>query len=429
MNPMSTLSPSQKLAAARLSAARRFPYFTSALLSLSPRLAPGLGTMAVTHRAVLLWDEKALEGWSVNQIAAVLVHEIGHLLRGHHGRCAAMGADPKLFNLAGDAEINDDIVAMGLDLPGDPVLPKHFDKEDGLTAEEYYHAAVQKGAQGPAGPQAGGGWCGSAGGQAVPGEPADDDKGGRSAADLARIQQETAEAVRSHEAKNGQGSVPAGWSRWAEGALAAPKIPWQAKLARCTRAAVAYRPGAIDYRYSRMSRRQGGVGFGPGKPVLPAMIAPVPQVMVAVDTSGSMGDQEMQRALSETASILAAVGAEVDFVSCDAQVHSDRKIRHWKEIAALLKGGGGTDFRPVFDAAMRKRPRPEVLVFVTDGCGPAPSRPPPGVKVIWLLVGPYRQKPQGFQSNGEDDHAHTGEVNWGEFIEIDDDGRAESADA
>lgn len=254
-------------------------------------------------------------------------------------------------------------------------------------------------------PKAGGGWCGSCAGRPVPDEPEDQGGGkgdGRSDAELERINRQTAEAVREH-AVNGRGKIPDSLKRWADGFLAPPKIPWRTKLARLVRSSVAWRPGAVDHRWDGPGRRQAGLGYGPGKPVMPRLRQPVPRVAVAVDTSGSMGQQEMTDALRETRGVLVAVGAEVDFVSCDSQIGGLGKIRKIEDVAGLLKGGGGTDFNPVFEALEKRRPRPEVLIFVTDGQGPAPELPPVWCKTIWVLVGPYKQRP----------------VKWGEAIEVD----------
>jgi len=46
--------------------------------------------------------------------------------------------DPRRWNTAGDCEINDDLQAEGLPLPGDPPLPAKYGLESGNTAETYY---------------------------------------------------------------------------------------------------------------------------------------------------------------------------------------------------------------------------------------------------------------------------------------------------
>lgn len=446
-------SPEEILAAGRLVARKAAPYFRSMLLSFVVRPAPGLGTVACTKRGHFLYDPEFVSRVSAAQMGGLWIHETMHRLLRHFDR--EHGRDPRMLNMAGDLAINPSILDMGLELPPGGLFPEALGFPRGLTMDEYYEllrAEVQqaassccegddgegdcagtdgagsgdaegedgdekdgeakKGAGGhpkaPSKPHAAGGWCGSCAGHEVDGEPDDSDAEGRSDAELARIGRQVAEAIR--EASKARGTVPAGWDRWAAAALEPPKIPWRQKLARATRSACAWTVGAVDHRYDAPGRRQAGLGYGLGKPIMPRLRRPVPRVSVAVDTSGSMGPKELHEALTEVRGVLEAVGAEVDFCSCDAEVHGLGKVRSMDEVAKLVKGGGGTDFRPAFEALVKRTTRPDVLVFVTDGCGPAPTTPPPGVRVIWVLMGPYRQTP----------------ATWGEVVEVDDTPKARS---
>lgn len=421
------LTPKEKLGVARQVVIEEVPYFTSCVLGMIPREAPGLGTFGVTKRAILLWDPEMADKWTVKEIAAVLVHEVGHLLRDHEGRGTMGGYDHRLFNWAGDLEINDDLVKAKWTLPGGAlqpsdmntgkhgyIVPSTFGLKDGMTAEYYYtelrkqaraaqkmaaKAGGQQGDEGEGGngdkPTAGGGWCGSAAGREVPGEP-QGDKGpqsGRGPGDLERMRHETAEAIKE-AAQKSRGSIPGGWLRWAEEQLKPSKIPWQTKLARACRRALTYKAGAVDYTYAKPSRRIWGMGVGPGKPLLPSMRAPIPNVAVVVDTSGSMGADELMRGVTEIRAILLATGSPIQFIACDADVHvSNQAVNDWRQLRTLLKGGGGTDFRPAFDNAEKLKVRPDVLVFVTDGMGPAPDVAPVGFHTIWLLVGKNATSP------------------------------------
>lgn len=395
------------LATARMIVVRKAPYFASALLALVPREAPGLGTFGVTERMVMLWDPAFAEAHTPEEIAAVLVHELGHPLRVHPARCRALGAEPRLFNVAGDLEINDDVEEMGLKLPDGICCacrePFKGIKgmRHGLTAEEYYRILQdeqQKGGgqgrdgDGKPGDKPGPGWCGSGAGRPLPQEPAGGgaDAGveadGRSESDVERVRRETARAIQEQASKS-RGSVPGGWVRWAEEALKPSVVPWQQKLARHLRAGVAYKAGVVDMTHAKLSRRQAGVGYGFGRPMLSAWHAPTPLVACGLDTSGSMGTAEVTRGLSEIAAILKTVNAEVEFCACDAEVHAKQVVARWQDLAKLVKGGGGTDFRPLFEAFSASRPRPNIVVFVTDGYGPAPEMPPAGYHTIWVLVG------------------------------------------
>jgi predicted metal-dependent peptidase len=461
------MTPQQKFAAARAMATERQPYLTSAILALVPIWLDNFHTLAVTKNMHVLIGRPAIERWEVKQIATGIVHEVWHILRDHHKRCELMaqslhstpekiGGD---WNTASDCEINDDLVAGGMQFPdGYGVLPEGIGMPNGKTAEEYFRHVQKTGqrpasgapgsgesgeppkgkpgkgsgkAQGkPAGeadaPGVGTGWCGSAGGRAVEGEPADGGEGegdrpGRSQAEVKQIQRQVAEEIRK-VAERGRGTVPEDMARWADQMIKPPKIPWQQKLARACRGAIATKAGAVDYRYTKPARRQGGMGYGVGRPVLPALRAPIPEVWFVVDTSGSMGMKELGRAASEADGVIRATGCNVTVMSNDAEIHATRKVNSVREAVELFRGGGGTDFRPPFTALRKAKVRPDVLVFATDGCGPAPIHPPIGTHVIWVLVGPYRQVPTA----GDDD----ARIKWGEqiMVEEDDEKKRVSAD-
>lgn len=414
MSNANALSPRDKMAAARLIACERFPYFRSAIVGMVPKEAKGLGTFGVSRHGVLYWDPAMLDVWTVQETAAVLVHEGSHLLRRHAERRERMGAEADLWNQAGDYEINDDLEAAGLPLPMKPFvpcIPRLSKLENGLTAEEYYHILqqqqraqqAQSEADGQGKKGVGGGHCGSCAGHAIEGEEPGGGEHARSEADMNRIRRTVAEQIRK-QGEKGRGTVPAGWLRWADGELAPPKVPWRKKLAHATRAAIAYRPGCVDLHWTRPSRRQAGVGFGPGKPVLPALRAPLPRVGVVIDTSGSMGAEDIHAAVAECRGVLAACGAAVDLAACDAAVHELRPVARWQDIPKLIKGGGGTDMRPALEAMQKRTSKLDVVIVMTDGWIGDPGPQPP-FRVIWLIVGKHGNRtPQP----------------WGEMIVVDD---------
>jgi len=399
------MNPNHKLAAGRLMAVEVLaPYFRAAIHGLQPIEKPGLDTYAVTKNLILYYDLKAVERESVVECATSLIHEVGHWLRKHFDR----GSGP-MWNIAGDCELNDDLETPPFKLPDGCVFPRKLGFPNGLIAEQYLELLEKNPPKQPPQPKAGAGWCGSAAGHAIPGEPEDTAGGedtpgsvaGMSAQDQDRVRRSVAEAIQS-EAGKGRGTVPGHWVRWANVLLAPPKVRWEAKLQRAVRNAARYRPGAVDYRRTHISRRQGGLGYGLGVPLLPALRSPVPEVAAVMDTSGSMSEVEGRRGLSEVAGLLKTVG-QVSFLTCDASVHGIRKVSRWQELLPLLKGGGGTNFTPAFDAIQKLRPRPEIVVFLTDGDGAMPSEQPRGVHVIWVLVGAHRRK----------------SMPWGEVVEVD----------
>ena len=435
-------SPKAQLAAGRIKARQKVPFLSHAIMSMVPKEAPGLNTMGVTKNWMLLWDPEWLLTLTLDEVAAVLVHEVSHLLRDHAGRCAAMAADHSLWNIAADMEINDDIALMQMPLPKRAVYPKTRGCKDGEVAESYYHQLRQhqppkpqqqgkgdkgegqegdkkpdegEGEGGQGQPKVAQGWCGSGGGKPLPNEGDDTDgngnRVGRSDVEAAGIRRQTAEEIKKQSAKS-QGSVPGGWQVWADTIIAPPKVNWAKELARNIRGDIAVQAGAVNYTMSRPSRRQGALGWGKGRPVLPTLRAPKPRVIVGLDTSGSMSGDAIERAAAEIAGILRTVKADVEFIACDSEIHTVTKIRSTKDFSKAFQGGGGTSFVPVFEHVDKMR-SPGLFVFLTDGGGDAPAVQPSNIKnVIWVLCGRHKTMP--YKQGG-------GHVDWGKFIEVNDD--------
>lgn len=130
-----------ELQAARLRLVKTHPYLASAAWALQPVSKPGLGTLAVDMWWRLYYDPVVITRWTVEELSGVLYHEVAHLLREHASRMKDF--DRTAANIAADAEINDNLLAEGVKLPGQPVTPATIGQPDGLLAEEYY-AALEK---------------------------------------------------------------------------------------------------------------------------------------------------------------------------------------------------------------------------------------------------------------------------------------------
>lgn len=387
------------LGAAVLKLQRERPYLSAALWAVRRVRAPGLGTLAVDAGWRLYYDPAALERWDVDESAGVVYHEACHLLREH----AARGeyADSKgLWNLAADAEINDDIRREGFDLPDGAIYPWSFGLGGGGLAESYYAALLEL----PDPPPATGPAAGRCGGAAT-GEEQEDAawlgaaervrdalKGGHGGAldadglpppigagEQEVIRRRVARDIDDHA--RAHGTVPGHLARWAAERLD-PRVDWRRELAALVRRGMADAAGLVDYTYSRPSRRQAAAG----RVILPSLRRPVPRVAVVVDTSGSMTAEMLAVALGEVRGILAAVGARdgLEVLSVDAAVNARHRVTDAD--AVRLVGGGGTDMGVGLAAAARLRPRPEVVVVITDGYTPWPDRAPAGTRTVVILT-------------------------------------------
>lgn len=171
--------------------------------------------------------------------------------------------------------------------------------------------------------------------------------------------------------------------------LLQPQLPWRMLLARYLTATA-----RDDYNYQRPSRREGSA-------ILPSLRSQQVNLVVALDTSGSIGQVEMQRFVSEINAIKGQVRARVVLLACDARLNEDGPWEYepWEPLTLpdRLGGGGGTDFRPVFEWAQRQSPPPDALAYFTDAQGRFPDREP-AYPVVWLVKGraktPWGQRVQ-----------------------------------
>lgn len=361
-----------------MAAVEAMPYFGRALFALVPVAAPGLGTFAVDRFWRLYIDPAMLgtdDGWSIPQCGAVLLHEVGHVLRDHAARGDAVDCPVHrtMWNVAGDAEINDDLIAAGVELPEGVVTPAGIGCADGHAAEVYYRALVPPGTPHDLSDPSEGHGCGSGAGDVpVPGElPAGVDLGSGAglsdvAADMVKIAVAQDVQTAARIGGMGRGTVPAGITRWSARTLAPPTVPWQTTLRAACRRAVEDQAGQVHHSWHRPNRRS------PRGLILPRLRAPKLAVSLIIDTSGSMSDSDLASALSETRGVLRQAGVIVRVLCCDAAATAPRLVRSISDVT--LTGGGGTDLRVGINAALAARPPADVIVVFTDGGTPWPER-------------------------------------------------------
>ena len=185
------------------------------------------------------------------------------------------------------------------------------------------------------------------------------------------------------------GKLSQSMQRWVDGLLA-PSLPWRALLARFF--AVNQRD---DYSWRRPSRREGDA-------ILPRLSSEGLEVIAAIDTSGSISDEELREFVSELDALKGQVRAKVTLLACDNHVAEAAPWEYepWDamQLPNDIEGGGGTDFRPVFDWVETENRSPNMLVYFTDGEGDFP-KVPPNYPVIWLVKG-------------------KGKVPWGERVQL-----------
>lgn len=115
------------------------------------------------------------------------------------------------------------------------------------------------------------------------------------------------------------------------------------------------------------------------------------EFVIAIDTSGSVQGELVQKFVQKTYNILKSTEnfftkINLHIIQCDADIQEDIKITSQEEFDAYLKnmqlkGFGGTDFRPVFQYVDELQKKKEFinlkgLIYFTDGYGTFPDRKP-----------------------------------------------------
>jgi predicted metal-dependent peptidase len=389
---------SRAFQAARVRASYQRAYFAPALFNLVPVRTELIASMAVDAHWRLYYNDAWLATHTVEENAAVLIHEVSHLLRQHDARKhAAAVTNTTLWNTATDCEINDDLTAEGLPLPDDPPRPEIYGLKSGENAETYYRL-LSKPAQ--SGREAGAVTepasardCGSgAHGERRPWELPDDDGSPGSAAGVDHVKAELVRrdvAQRILDRTGEAGDVPLGWRLWARTVLT-PKVDYMATMRRVVRRALRDSTlGRYDRTYRRPHRRQACYGDF----IMPSFHQPRPRPGFLIDTSASMQETQLARAVAELGGLTRQLGYTTDVIvaCCDTAVHDVRKVFSAAQLE--LYGGGGTDLT----AGLRwfvERNAVDLLVVVSDCQTAWPEEVPP-FPVITIRVGDGSPPPWG----------------------------------
>jgi predicted metal-dependent peptidase len=391
---------SRALQAARVRAAYQRTYFAPALFSMIPVATDLIASMAVDAHWRLYYNEAWIVGHTVEENATLLIHEVGHLLRDHEARKKAAGVtDHRRWNTAGDCEINDDLHAEGLPLPGDPPLPVKYGLESGATAETYYKQlpgpprSERRQAAGENGDTRQDCGSGAHGERRFWELPADDDGEGKTPG-VDRLKAELVRrevARRIEEVSPYTGDVSSAWRRWARATLA-PKVDYLATIRHVVRRTLRESTlGRYDRTYRRPHRRQACYG----EFLMPSYHQPRPRPGFLIDTSSSMDDALLPRALAELAGLIRQLGygADVVVMSCDAAIRDVRRVFRAEQVE--LYGGGGTDLAAGVRAFVGRKHDPIDLLVIVSDCHTTWSNDVPPFPVITIRVGDGVPPPWG----------------------------------
>lgn len=217
-------------------------------------------------------------------------------------------------------------------------------------------------------------------------EPKDDKGHALSESDIAQIEQEwKIAAAKALQQAQAAGKVPAGMERLVKD-MTIKKRDLEDVLRDFVQKTL-----AGDYTYSRPNKRH----------IIRDIYLPsirgeeIPMIAMVMDTSGSIGEEQIAYFTGKLNSILSEYNTTVQVVYCDTQAHDGGQFNN-SDLPLRLKpiGGGGTDFRPAFKLLESLDIEPTCLIYYTDGyCDSFPSEP--DYPVLWALYGAEREFPFG----------------------------------
>jgi predicted metal-dependent peptidase len=381
----------EKLQKNRIGLALSHPFLATPILRLPFKEVRGQSwcpTMATDGYHVFFNPEWA-KSLNVEETKGVLAHETLHVVFGHSDRRGHR--DPELWNIACDHAINLLLLAQGLKLPAGGCYDRKY---SGMAAESIYAAITRNLTQSPARYSHSSGQGNFAlpeslnRNQSKPGSM--NVSSGETSAQLGkdlidsndlrlkpfqdsdapdREQLRQLRRVFSQEVKSKLHGTAAGFFAEELDLSVNARIPWFHLLRQWL-----FERVKTDWRSFPFSKKHLWRGF-----YMPSTGVDIPpEVVFAIDTSGSMSQEAIAAAGAEVRALRETFPCRLTIIQCDAVI---QKINRYDAGDPTpiperieVKGRGGTDFRPVFEwVEMMQESSLPIVVFVTDGFGTFPQ--------------------------------------------------------
>jgi len=399
---MTDLTTEQRFKKAKIKLQSKNPFFSYLSLYLEEKEAkkkelPDWAGMGVNIKGELFYSKKFVDKISDDELMSVLVHEILHLSLLHLLRLNNRNREG--WNIACDLVVNHILEQNNFHLPKDCVKPKYdyggktssyifeigkkiIQKVEEKTAEQIYDE-LPKGFKIPS----------NRGYYIVMGGGDNNEKGkgtelkgfdehilgeGLSKAQADKLKEEWENRIsEAYINAKQRGDLPVGMERLI-GKLHKEKIDWRTALRRFIVNEI-----PSDYSWCKPSKKSIACGY-----YLPDIVKEKVEIIIVIDTSGSVGQKELVDFLSEIIGMSKAYQDKIDMrlITCDCEIHEDLEVKNGniskiKQLRGL--GGGGTSFIRAIDYIKEKNYKPKCLVYLTDGYGDEIKKQ--NYDIIWVL--------------------------------------------
>lgn len=357
----------ERLITARIGLLLRHSFFGNLATRLQLINADEWCSTAATDGLKFYYNSRFINMLKPKEVEFLVGHEVLHVVYDHIGRRG--NRDPQIFNIANDYAVNADLKRhkVGEFIRTVPCL--YEVKYDGKSSEEIYDDLmqnVQKINIDDLVDQMIDDHLDGEGDGEADGEGNNKSKRPKmSPEDRERMRQEVKQAILNAAQGADAGTIPKGVERLIK-QTTNPVMPWRELIQTNLTSAI-----RTDFSFMRPNRRGWHMdaimpGMTPGEEI---------DVVVSLDMSGSISNEQGQAFLSEIAGMMAAFdGYKVHVFCFDTDVYNpaDYTSDNLDSIENYQPaGGGGTNFDVIFEYLKRECIEPKRLIVFTDGypCG------------------------------------------------------------
>lgn len=385
-NPKTDAAAIDKLITARVGLLLKAPFFGNLATRLKLTNADAWCPTAATEGRHFFYNSEFINRLSLKECEFLFGHEVLHVVYDHMGRRGER--EPRLWNIADDYCVNADLIQyrIGEKITKVPVL--YNSKYEGMSAEEVYddlyknadkidisklsEMLLDEHMDGEGDDDGDGDGDGDKEGNGRPRLTAEEKKA---------IRDEVKEAVLAAAQAAGAGNVPGNVQRMI-GSLTAPQIGWRELLQQQIQSTI-----KSDFTFARPSRRGWHMDA-----ILPGMRPEETiDVCVAIDTSGSISDNDLRDFLSEVKGIMDAYqDYRIKVLTWDTEVYNpqDFTADNNTDISEYEPGGGGgTDPHCVWEWLKENDVQPKKLIMFTDYqfFGWSPEQVQDYCDTVWII--------------------------------------------
>lgn len=399
----------EKLTTARVGLLLKAPFFGNMATRMKIIDASEWCPTAATNGRNFYYNREFVDKLSTKKLEFLFGHEILHCVFDHFGRAGSR--DRQLCNIAQDFAVNQiladerigdviDEVQICLDskyrgMAWEEIYDELYDKAEKISMEDLLKELGDT-LDEHINEDTGGGSDEGKDGKGKGKKPT------MSKAEAQQIKDEIKEAMIQSASAAGAGKVPAAIQRMIKD-LTEPKMNWREMLRMNIQSLI-----RNDYSFARPSRKGMSAGI-----VLPGMINDdTVDVTIALDMSGSIGDEDAKVFLSEVKGIMDQYqDYKIDIWCFDTDVYNHATFTQDDDIMEYeVTGGGGTDFEANWAYMKENDIEPKKFIMFTDGYPFGSWGDPDYCDTLWIIKGNTNaEAPFGQQVIYEKDAALVGD--------------------